>query len=65
MSKTSVSDAKRKAMLRELGKVRRQEARRTLRQRRRAQMRLRAGQVLNAAIYILVSGIVATVLLSL
>jgi len=33
--------------------------------RRRAQMRYRAGQVLNAAIYILVSGIVATVLLSL
>ena len=59
------ADAKLKAMLRELGKVRRQEARATLRQRRRAQMRLRAGQVLNAAIYILVSGIVATVLLSL
>ncbi len=38
---------------------------RTLRQRRRAQMRYRAGQVLNAAFYILVSGIVATVLLSL
>ena len=38
---------------------------RTLRQRRRAQMRYRWGQVVNAAIYILVPGIVATVLLSL
>ena len=36
-----------------------------IRARRRAQMRYRAGQVVNAAIYILVSGIVATVLLSL
>ncbi len=33
--------------------------------RRRAQLRYRAGQVLNAGIYIIVSGIVATVLLSL
>ncbi len=40
---------------------------RTLRQRlrRRAQMHYRVGQLANAAIYILVSGIVATVLLSL
>ncbi len=40
---------------------------RTLRQnlKRRAQMRYRVGQVVNAAIYILVPGIVATVLLSL
>ncbi|KKM16119.1 hypothetical protein LCGC14_1689110 [marine sediment metagenome] len=40
---------------------------RTLRQnlKRRAQMRYRWGQLANAAIYILVSGIVATVLLSL
>ena len=33
--------------------------------KRRAQIRYRAGQVVNPAIYILVSGIVATVLLSL
>ncbi len=41
---------------------------RTLRRdliRRRAQMRYRVGQLANAAIYIIVSGIVATVLLSL
>ncbi len=33
--------------------------------KRRAQMRYRAGQVFNAVFYIIVSGIVATVLLSL